>query len=338
MLYVLDSRAHVFVLNAVYRVSSITLIPHSLHVSHSLLYPPVLPSLHYAISPIYPASSHPTVRPETELWLFTPGELPTHYTAPDSPFCPNCRTALLSLTSYMSTLPTPPLHPSNAPALELAKEHARAYPETGPSARYPPSAALYMRHLLQEKVVTLGAAHVSTVQVLADAGMLCREYPGWDLGLNKFFFKIGNLPEVRPLPAELCFGKLREEDLAIVQARTSIPRTTRTLLSLENVGVLEKATGRPVAWTFLGLDGSLTTLHTEEDWRGRGIAKAVAVKIMREGAEGLAVDEQGEAWGHADVYEGNVQSESVCRSLGGEADAKIVWCRIDLGRADHRVE
>lgn len=238
----------------------------------------------------------------------------------------------------MSTLPVPPLHPHNAPALSLAREHALAYPETGPSARYPPSAGLYMRHLLHEKVLTLGAVQKDVVQVLADAGLLCKEFPGWDLPLNKFFFRIGNLPEVRTLPEELCFGKLREEDLAIVQARTSIPRTTRTLLSLENVGVFEKATGRPVAWTFLGLDGSLTTLHTEEEWRGKGIAKAVAAKIMREGAEGLAVDEDGEAWGHADVYVDNLQSESVCRSLGGEVGASILWCRIDLGRAGKSVE
>ena len=191
-----------------------------------------------------------------------------------------------------------------------------------------------MRHLLQDKVVTLGAANARVVDVLADAGLLCREYPGWDLALNKFFFRIGDLPEARGLPRGLRWGTLGEGDLEVVRARTSIPRTTRTLMSLANVGVFEEGTGRAVAWTFLGVDGSLTTVHTEEEWRGRGIAKAVAVRIMREHAGEIAVDGEGNAWAHADVYVGNVQSESVCRSLGGKADASILWCRIDIGRAE----
>lgn len=285
--------------------------------------------------PLHPTHLTPPVRPETELWIFSPAESPSHshsHSPPHQPFCPTCKTAILSLTSHMATLPTPPMHPSNAPALALAHQHATEYPETGPSAKYPPSPGLYMRHLLQEKVVTFGAANTAVVDVLNQAGLLCKEYPGWDLALNKFFFKVADLPETRALPEGLRWGTMREEDLAVVQARTSIPRTTRTLMSLASVGVFEE-TGKPVAWTFLGLDGSLTTLHTEEEWRGKGIAKAVAVKIMREHAGTLAVDEEGNAWAHADVYVGNVQSESVCKSLGGRAGASILWCRIDIGRA-----
>jgi GNAT superfamily N-acetyltransferase len=77
----------------------------------------------------------------------------------------------------------------------------------------------------------------------------------------------------------------------------------------------------------------LTTLHTEPEWRGRGIAKAVAAKLIKECAPGLAVDEKGSAWSHADVYVGNVQSESVCRSLGGKAMWEHYWVRIDLSKA-----
>ncbi|KAK3208263.1 hypothetical protein GRF29_77g182219 [Pseudopithomyces chartarum] len=75
----------------------------------------------------------------------------------------------------MATLPTPPMHPSNAPALALAHQHATEYPETGPSAKYPPSPGLYMRHLLQEKVVTFGAANTAVVDVLNQAGLLCKD-------------------------------------------------------------------------------------------------------------------------------------------------------------------
>jgi hypothetical protein len=115
-----------------------------------------------------------------------------------------------------------------------------------------------------------------------------------------------------------------------VKARTNIPRSAKTLLSLESVGVFDEASDKPVAWTFLGLDGSLTTLHTESEHRGKGVAKAVAAKIMREYAPGLAVDDEGNAWSHADVYLGNVQSEGVCKSLGGKPLWKDYWIRVDL--------
>jgi GNAT superfamily N-acetyltransferase len=162
---------------------------------------------------------------------------------------------------------------------------------------------------------------------------LREEFPGVNATLNKFLFKIKDLPDVKELPEGLRWGEMREKDLPVVQARTSIPRATRTLMSLKSKGVFEEATDRAVAWTFLGLDGSLTTLHTEPEWRGKGIAKAVAARIIRECAPGLAVDDEGNAWSHADVYVGNVQSESVCRSLGGKATWKHYWVRIDLTKA-----
>lgn len=126
---------------------------------------------------------------------------------------------------------------------------------------------------------------------------------------------------------------MREQDIDLVKARTTIPRTTKTLMSLKSVGVFEEETDTAVAWTFLGLDGSLVTLHTEEAYRGKGIAKAVAAKLFRQHAPGLAVDHDGNAWSHADVYTGNVQSESVCKSLGGKALWKCFWVRIDLEKA-----
>jgi hypothetical protein len=74
-------------------------------------------------------------------------------------------------------------------------------------------------------------------------------------------------------------------------------------------------------------------VHTEQEYRGKGIAKAVATRIFREHAPGLAVDGEGNAWSHADVYVGNVQSESVCKSLGGKRLWNYYWVRIDLEKA-----
>jgi ribosomal protein S18 acetylase RimI-like enzyme len=273
-----------------------------------------------------------SMRPETDLWIFATGQIPGHSSEDDS-FCADCRRAVYSLLDYMSKLPVPPLHPSNQPSLDLARQHEKAHPESGAGVKYPMSAGAYMRHLLIPSVVTLGACHEKIVQVIADAGLVREEFPGREALLNKFLFKVSDLPETRDLPKELRWGEMREQNIATVQARTDIPRTARTLLSLKSVGVFEKAGNKAVAWTFLGLDGSLTTLHTEPEYRGRGIAKAVAAKIFREHAPGLAVDDEGNAWAHGDVYVGNVQSESVCRSLGGRPGMRIFWVRIDLAGA-----
>jgi hypothetical protein len=322
-------------------------LPHSISLSYRTKHPNRTPEARIlaTFSSNTPTESIPrcwaaayidrSMRPETELWIFTTGEVPGHSASPATEkgdFCIKCKKAVLSLVDYMGTLSVPPVHPENEPAMELARQHEKEHPQTGPEARYPPGPGLYMRHLLLPTVVTLGACHQDVVSVLAEAGKLRKEFPGHEADLNKFWFKVSDLPETRKLPDELHWGEMREKDLAIVQARTSIPRTTRTLLSLKSVGVFEKATDKPVAWAFLGLDGSLTTLHTEPEWRGKGIAKAVAVKVFKEHARGLAVDEEQNAWAHADVYLGNLQSEIVCRSLGGKPSVKILWVRIDIGQ------
>ncbi|KAF2013277.1 hypothetical protein BU24DRAFT_424282 [Aaosphaeria arxii CBS 175.79] len=279
-----------------------------------------------------------SMRPETELWMFSSGEMPDHNSTAENgvekdELCKTCKQAVLSLFDHMSTLPEPPLHPENLPALELAKQHEKEHPESGPGVRYTPSPGMYMRHLLMGPVVTLGACHKKVVRLCHEYGLVRPEFPGKDAELNKFIFNIGDLPQMRDLPKGLRWGEIREKDIPTVQSRTSIPRTTRTLLSLKSVGVFVEETDLPVAWTFLGLDGSLTTLHTEPEYRGMGLAKAVAAKIIREYAPELAVDEQGKAWSHADVYIGNVQSEAVCKSLGGRAAWNMFWIRIDFAKA-----
>jgi hypothetical protein len=307
-------------------------------------------------------------RPETDLWLFAPGQMPGHYTPPPPPstssasatttpasaaesrrfaytpppdpsappvpatpsleaFCPTCAQAIFSLIRHITTLPIPEIHPSNQASLDLAKHHETQHPEPGP---HPSSAGAYVRHLLTPSVLTLGACDASIVGLLDAAGLVRHDFLGAEALLNKFVFKISDLPATRDLPAELYWGEVREQDIGLVQSTTSIPRAARTLLSMVSVAVFERATNLPVAWAFLGLDGSLTTLHTQPEWRGRGIAKAVAAKIFREHAPGLAVDGAGNAWAHADVYVGNRESERVCGSLGGRAGMQIYWVRIDV--------
>jgi GNAT superfamily N-acetyltransferase len=271
-----------------------------------------------------------SMRPETELWIFASGEMPGH--SPGDEFCAGCKTAVLALIDHMSTLPVPPMQPGNEPALELARQHEREHPESGPGVRYPVEAGAYMRHLLIPSVLSLGACHHQIVEILLEVGLVREEFPGHEAQLYKWLFKISDLPQTRELPDGLRWGRVREADIPIVQSRTAIPRSTKTLMSLESIGVFDNTTDEIAAWAFLGLDGSLTTLHTEPRYRGKGIAKAIAAKIFRDFAPGLAVDYAGTAWAHADVYTGNLQSEAVCRSLGGEPLWKHFWVRIDLGK------
>ncbi|KAF1839898.1 uncharacterized protein K460DRAFT_371847 [Cucurbitaria berberidis CBS 394.84] len=274
-----------------------------------------------------------SMRPETELWIFAAGEKPHHHSSATQDFCSTCKRAVLLILDYMATLSIPPLHPNNIPALELAKQHEKEHPTPRPDGSYALSTGTYMRHLLEPKVVTLGCCHRAVVQICREVGILRFEFPGVDAELNKFIFEITELPETKELPKGLRWGEMREHDIAVVKERTSIPRSTKTLLSLNSVGVFEEEMDTPVAWAFLGLDGSLTALHTEEGYRGKGIAKAVAAKIFRQYAPGLAVNQEGNAYSHADVYVGNLQSESVCRSLGGKPMWKCFWVRINLEKA-----
>jgi ribosomal protein S18 acetylase RimI-like enzyme len=240
---------------------------------------------------------------------------------------------VLALLDYMSTLPTPPMRADNLPALEIAYQHEREFPSPPQDGEYPQSPGTLMRHLLLPKVILVGSCHEQVVQIMRETGLVRLDMPGAHSELNKFVFKLSALPTTRELPNGLRWGRMREQDLVTVKARTWIPRSTNTLLSLKSVGVFEEQSDKPVAWTFSGLDGSLTTLHTEPEYRGKGIAKAVAAKIMREWVPELANDDAGNAWAHADVYLGNTQSENVCRSLGGQGVWKDYWVRIDLEKA-----
>ncbi|KAF8848165.1 hypothetical protein BDZ45DRAFT_295839 [Acephala macrosclerotiorum] len=82
----------------------------------------------------------------------------------------------------------------------------------------------------------------------------------------------------------------------------------------------------PIVWGFLGPDGSLTSLRCEEGYRGKGLAKAVALKLFREhtlhfGPEQLS---------HADVAVDNLRSQGVCKSLRGVSSWKVYWAWIKL--------
>ena len=172
------------------------------------------------------------------------------------------------------------------------------------------------------------------------------------------------------LPPGYAFGELRGEDeLKLTIARTEIPKTEETLAQLGCCGVRHtpgsastatatatrtaadaregegQGRGALVAWAFLGVDGSLTSLHVEPEHRGRGLAKAVSRRLFRsladdasamgfraaDGAgDGVGGYGRGEGWAHSDVAEENLGSAGVARAMGGKEGWRVRWVSVDL--------
>ncbi|TID16390.1 hypothetical protein E6O75_ATG11508 [Venturia nashicola] len=270
-------------------------------------------------------------RPETECWIFLSSEVPgtcpntePQTTSPKNPPsnpCPTCRTALLSILAHISTLRPPPTTD------ESLKQ------EENP----------LLSHLTNPRVMLIGALNTITATMLKDAIP-----PEWLEYMNilylKFLFKTSQLPANVDAPTGFRWGKVRHRDFALVRSRTSIPRQDRTLALLPSLAlfpVIEDAQKgedvSPIAWSFLGPDASLSSLHCEPAYRGKGFAKVLARKLFREGGYGDEVkhtDEEidGGRWAHADVALDNISSQGVCKSLGGEAAWNVVWIRVDLDR------
>ncbi|TGJ86954.1 hypothetical protein E0Z10_g1790 [Xylaria hypoxylon] len=160
---------------------------------------------------------------------------------------------------------------------------------------------------------------------------------------DKFVFKVDELPDVA-LPETLGDGRrwawdtVRQEDIPFVLSRSNIHRRERTVKLLPRAAIYLDD-GTPIAWAFLedwglivdylGPDSSLSGLHCEEPYRGRGIAKAVAVKVLRDHLR----DYSDEPYGWADVATDNIQSQSVCRSLHGRVRWQISWSHLNLDQS-----
>ncbi|OAX82858.1 hypothetical protein ACJ72_02787 [Emergomyces africanus] len=103
----------------------------------------------------------------------------------------------------------------------------------------------------------------------------------------------------------------------------------------------------PVAWAFLGLDGSLCTLHVEEEHRGRGLAKVIAKEMMKSGmgahgggvftsapgSDGATMDkvkDNDHGRVYADVSLQNKASRNVMRKLGGEPAWTVKWVVVEV--------
>ncbi|GAB1744113.1 hypothetical protein NU219Hw_g1273t1 [Hortaea werneckii] len=187
-----------------------------------------------------------------------------------------------------------------------------------------------------------GAIHTTTANILERLDVLASTSQVTSTAANHtFIFDVPSLPPPPALPEGLEWGEVRREDFALIRSKSEIPRWDRTMASLPSLAIYPAAghggssdDGAPVAWAFIGLDTSVTTLHVEPEWRGRGLGKAVTTKLFKrdmqrfweEGVQRLA---------HGYVVVGNKASEGMMRGLGGMDMWKCYWLRVDLEKAEN---
>ncbi|OJI85727.1 hypothetical protein ASPTUDRAFT_145662 [Aspergillus tubingensis CBS 134.48] len=125
-------------------------------------------------------------------------------------------------------------------------------------------------------------------------------------------------------------GCIPRKNLGLVRSRTVIPRSEETLAKLRSCAVYRDGdvTQTPVAWAFLGTDGSLATLHVEEEVRGFGLAGVVGREVMRRGIE----EDEGlnDGWMHSNAAEDNLASRRVMEKLGGRVGWTVCWCVLEV--------
>ncbi|KIV97536.1 hypothetical protein PV10_01275 [Exophiala mesophila] len=178
-----------------------------------------------------------------------------------------------------------------------------------------------------------------------------------DTGYWKYIFEIP-IPKPRArsrsqdptLPTSYHISNLTPTHLQTALDRTPIPRTLETLRQFTSAGIFHLDEPNPVSWGFLSKDQSISSLHTEDEHRGKGLAGYVARELLRKAAAAAAAaaavgkDEDEEGWeedererrmndiyyGHADVSESNVGSRSVMEKLGGVPMWKTAWMEVNL--------
>jgi hypothetical protein len=270
---------------------------------------------------------------ETQVWIFANWECfdqDAHQQPPLSPRETEARRTLLQAFLEFVYTRCVPLMPSETPASYKCFENFR-----GSRRPYSPSAAL------------IGSCH-ETVRSLI---------PNPALGkVNSHYLKyifpstshmqsptgpIASTQDV--LPRGYRYGALRQPcDLQVALDRTSIPRTVETMAILPSRAIFYEDEPDPVAWGFVGIDASLTTLHTEHEHRRKNLAVSLAKELLRiqaaqfktpgcKGGEDQRADSRS-SWGHADVSEDNTGSQRVMAKAGGWLMWRNCWVQVELER------
>ncbi|CAD0113038.1 unnamed protein product [Aureobasidium uvarum] len=274
-------------------------------------------------------------RPETEVWLAASWE---HDTPADDTWLPYADELVKSMIKKIKEVG---VDPSEAESIVSSEK------STGLSSTINGSASVdrdhYLQHMQNEQVVLFGSVHSSTLKILNRLGFVDpTSAEVSNIPYRKYLFDLRDNVECRSLPAGFVYGRVNPKDYPLVKSRTQIPRQDRTLVKLPSVAIYptdsSSTTPSPIAWAFLGLDASLTTLHVETACRGFGLAKSLSLKLFSEEMETYCQHNPAstdynsvqERYAHADVAIDNKASQGVCESLGGRWYFEVFWIRVVL--------
>lgn len=268
-------------------------------------------------------------RPETEVWLYCSWE--SHDTDTNASTDGKEMKLMRNLLQAMKDLAVPEsIHQDilNAKATDI---------DSNSTDSVGLSRSDYAAHMLDVEIMLWGSIHERTLPILQRLGVADGERFKTAAVPNLMFtWDVDALAVSKELPENVRWGELESRHFPIVRSRTQIPRQDRTLAVLPNLGIFPASSEAPnsqldpLAWVFVGLDGSLTTLHVEPEWRGKGLAKAITAKLFRE-KMGMFWERGLTKWTHGYVIRGNKESEGMCRSLGGRSEWDVYWVRVDLG-------
>lgn len=267
---------------------------------------------------------------ETQIWIFANWECPDNGTSlPVSSQETKGRKALLRSFLkfvYSDCVPLMPLTPPDS--------------YTSTSKRRP-------GHVYSPATILIGSCHHSIRSLIPDTAVGKIESP-----CLKYIFPSSSYERIRsslpndkqdPLPQGYRYAVLRQpQDLNLALSRTNIPRRPETLAMLPSRAIFYQNELNPVAWGFIGLDASLTTLHTELEHRGKGLAVLLARELLRiqdehfktlaqNGDENLKAEGR-VGWGHADVEHDNLRSRRVMEKAGGSVVWENCWVELELER------
>lgn len=116
----------------------------------------------------------------------------------------------------------------------------------------------------------------------------------------------------------------------LVRSRTRIFRSDGTLSRMGGVAVYHRDGAGPVAWAFVSVDGSLSTLQVEPGHRGRGLAGVLVRETVRRamGRDFGGVVRDG--YWHADMEKGNMASKRVMEKCGGRMEWTVAWVAVEV--------
>lgn len=146
---------------------------------------------------------------------------------------------------------------------------------------------------------------------------------------------VKDLVASRRLPDGYELGTVPPDQIDLVTGTSKVKRQASTLLENPNTAVLFSEDNSPrkvlVAWAYLSIDKSLTTMYVLPEHRGKGLAKIVAGSLMKNLYDGVVGPERTQSdWCIAQVASDNAESQAVCKSLGAQFHGRTATLGIDL--------